>query len=165
MFGADNSQPSESLQAALLGLARNQLIALLVLWLIFYAPVACQYHGLLLNTPDIMQKQEVHPHSLPYADAALNLLETTHTSPLGAPSIKPNHSTAAATLFLMSLMTVLTPDSALNNKLDAVFMIHIVESVPPQQPEHLPPEQPPRLIGHASLDLYNGHYFVLLNQS
>ena len=86
--------------------ARRQIVAWVVLWLVVYAPVTCQYHGLMIDwfgaqaeDPAFMSHQP-----LPMAVASPDLPRSAHASPA-----LQNHQMTSDAIQIMSLLSLMLP--------------------------------------------------------
>ena len=127
--------PQDSLNTALYGLFRQQLVILLIFWMTIAAPMTCQYHGLLLNgmagvTVPLVEHIGHHVSHQPGSLSADHHL-TPHQMSSGTLLMQ--------SLFLMDMPTVLPLESAEQGQL---FIAP--QPLLPRQWILPPPEQPPR---------------------
>jgi hypothetical protein len=128
---SSQSQPQKGdseLIRATLDIARCHLIGVLILWLALFAPVTCQYHGLMIHFGGETNQSD----------------HANHADSSGPESRLQSHEMASQATVVMSLFVAVTPDDLL---LLAPATARQVQPHDPRQPAQLAlpvPDQPPR---------------------
>ena len=106
---------------------RCHLIVLLILWLALFAPIVCQYHGVMLH----FGGDNAHTH-LDHADQP--------------PPDSRFHEMASSVTMLMGLFVAAMPDGVMLPVSVPSSSVHIRDILLPAQPELPVPHQPPRFF-------------------
>jgi hypothetical protein len=119
--------------------ARRQIVAWVVLWLVVYAPVTCQYHGMMINwfgaqaeDPAFMSHQP-----LPMTVASPDLSRSAYPSPA-----LQNHQLTSDAVQIMSLLSLMLPAGMIVLPAATRTRFSLTSPIPVRQ-RSLPPLDPP----------------------
>ena len=128
-------------------MARRQIVAWVALWLVVYAPVTCQYHGLMINWFGAQAEDPAfmsHP-PLPMAVSSPDLPGTAHPSPT-----LQNHQVTSDAIQIMSLLSLMLPAGMIALPAATRTRFSLTRPIPIRQRSLPPLEPPPRSLAiHA----------------
>ena len=120
----DQQGSDKELLRAVLELLRCHLICFLVVWLALFAPMYCQYHGLMMNFGD---KNYHDSMAAMQPDAGLHF-----------------HQMASSITMVMSLFVAAMPNTLLLLSPSHIRWVRVAPSQKPTEPSLPAPDQPPR---------------------
>jgi hypothetical protein len=141
MVSPGGNQPNNSLWPAVQYLLRCQVVAFVVFWLAIFAPVTCQYHGLLM---DWFAPQPVHHHHSPSTVCAIAQPGLpAWVAPTCVHTLQGHQTTPDVTL-IMSLFNVMIPGGVSCARSVRGTALPIRDGGSVVRWIVAPPEQPPR---------------------
>ncbi|MEP7287606.1 MAG: hypothetical protein ABI947_17770 [Chloroflexota bacterium] len=133
-----------TLSHSVFDMVRCHLVIFMAFWMAIFAPVMCEYHGVMLHfghadDPTQFHLSMHHEHSNEYSNPVPELPQSL------VPGLKV-HEMASSVTMLMSLFVVAMPNPITTAEFAKPSNIFSVDANLPRQRLIAPPDQPPRSL-------------------
>jgi hypothetical protein len=149
MCPAEVNQPhklhAETLWQVFQEVLHDQIVAFVVLWLAAFAPITCQYHGMLVDWFDPQANSTHHQQAgAAFCSLPMPMNESSFSGSAVCSHALQSHQTTSDVTVVMSLLTAIVPQHFAFRLLAEGSILYLAEPGRPPQWIPLPPDQPPR---------------------
>lgn len=139
-------------------LGMQATVLALTVWLVLFAPLFCQFHGLLMGMHSEMAAMTGHDVALQGMDEVLcggsslvvasdmaHMAQASSDSSDGLPAWAVHQTTPSSTLMASLYLLALPTNVVLQPSAPAIRLL-LLPFLPPTEPDFPPPKQPPRFV-------------------